>query len=354
MAFASGYFKTSCREDFAVVETRARWACLGVLTLAMVVFPFLATAFLLDLVSQVMLALVGAIALMLLTGYAGQISLGHAGLIAAGAFTTAILFKELGAPIWVTFPASGLVGAILGFVFGLPSLRLKGLYLALSTLALHFIVAYMGAEYESRRGFATGIIVEPPSLGPLIIEDPRAWYFTLLLIDVVIVVFSMNLLRSRTGRAWMAIRDRDIAAEALGIKLSSYKLSAFVVSSVITSLGGCLFAYYRGFVSVEAFSLLMTIEYVAMVIIGGMGSILGAILGTIFVVLLPYLIEGFVTAVQVPQRFSTYMFSINHIIFGLIMIIFLVVEPGGLVGIWTRIRNYFVLWPFKHSSPRAK
>jgi branched-chain amino acid transport system permease protein len=354
MAFASGYFKTSYRRDFAVVETRARWASLCTLLVGMVVFPFLATAFLLDLATQVLLALIGSIALMLLTGYAGQISLGHAGLIAAGAFTTAILFKELSAPIWVTLPASGIVGAILGFVFGLPSLRLKGLYLALSTLALHFIVAYMGAEYESRRGFATGIVVESPSLGPLIIEDPRAWYFTLLLVDVVFLVFATNLLRSRTGRAWMAIRDRDVAAEALGIKLSSYKLSAFVVSSVMTSIGGCLFAYYRSFVSVEAFSLLMTIEYVAMVIIGGIGSMLGAVLGTTFVVLLPYLIEAFVNAVQVPQRFTTFMFSLNHIIFGLIMIIFLVIEPGGLVGIWIRIRNYFVLWPFRRKSPGAK
>ena len=332
----------------AIVETGSRWICLMVLALVLVAFPFIASAFLLDLVSQVLLALIGSIALMLLTGYAGQISLGHAGLIAAGAFTTAILFKELGAPIWVTFPASGLVGAILGFIFGLPSLRLKGLYLALSTLALHFIVTYLGAEYESRRGFATGVVVESPSLGPLVIQDARVWYFVLLLLDVLIVIFAINLIRSRTGRAWMAIRDRDIAAEALGIKLSSYKLSAFVVSSVITSLGGCLFAYYRGFVSVEAFSLLMTIEYVAMVIIGGMGSILGAIFGTIFVVLLPYLIEGAVTAMKVPPRFSTYMFSINHAAFGLIMIIFLVLEPAGLVGIWARVRNYFILWPFKH------
>ncbi len=354
MAFASGYFKTSYRGDFAIVETRTRWACLTSLVVLLVVFPFVASAFLLDLATQVLIALIGSIALMLLTGYAGQISLGHAGLIAAGAFTTAILFKELAAPIWVTLPASGIVGAILGFTFGLPSLRLKGLYLALSTLALHFIVTYIGAEYETRRGYATGVIIDSPALGPLVIEDPRVWYLGLLVVDIFVVVFAMNLLRSRTGRAWMAIRDRDIAAEALGVPLSSYKLSAFVVSSVMTSMGGCLWAYYRNFVSVEAFSLLMTMEYAAMVIIGGLGSILGAILGTILVILLPYLIESLVMAINVPTRFTTYMFSINHVIFGLIMILFLVVEPGGLVGIWARIRNYFVLWPFKHKSPRGK
>jgi branched-chain amino acid transport system permease protein len=348
MAFASGYFKTTYRGDLALVETRGRKAWLILLGAGIVVFPLLASAFFLDLANQVLLALVGSVALMLLTGYAGQISLGHAGLIAAGAFTTAVLFKELHAPFWITFPASGLMGAILGFVFGLPSLRLKGLYLALSTLALHFIVSYAGAEYETERGFATGVVIDPLSLGSFVLLDPRMWYFVLLIVDVVLILFSLNLIRSRTGRAWMAIRDRDVAAEALGIKLSSYKLSAFVVSSVITSLAGCLFAYYRGFVSVEAFSLMMTIEYVAMVIIGGLGSILGAILGTIFVVILPYLIEGFVRMLDVPTRFTTYMFSINHVVFGLIMIVFLVLEPAGLVGVWTRIRNYFLMWPFKY------
>jgi len=353
MAFASGYFKTSYKAELSLVETRTRWVYLIILIVGLIVFPFLASPFLLDLASQVFLALIGAIALMLLTGYAGQISLGHAGLIAAGAFTTAILFKELDAPFWVTFPASGLVGAILGFIFGLPSLRLKGLYLALSTLALHFIVTYIGTEYETKRGFATGVVIEPPTLGSFVIEDPRGWYFILLFFDILLVIFSLNLLRTRTGRAWMAIRDRDVAAEALGIKLSSYKLSAFVVSSIITSIGGCLFAYYRGFVSAEAFSLLLTIEYVAMVIIGGLGSILGAIFGTVFVVLLPYVIETGTKVFHVSSRFTTFMFSINHATFGLIMIIFLVFEPTGLVGIWTRVRNYFILWPFKHKISGA-
>ena len=348
MAFASGYFKSTYAEDLSIVETRSRWICLILLMVGLVIFPFFASPFFLDLATQVFLALIAAIALMLLTGFAGQISLGHAGLIAAGAFTTAILFKELNAPILLTLQASGLVGAILGMIFGLPSLRLKGLYLALSTLALHFIVVYLGAEYESTRGFATGVLIDPPSLGPLIIEDARLWYFLFLIIDMLVVIFAINLVRSRTGRAWMAIRDRDVAAEALGIKVSSYKLSAFVLSSVLTSIAGCLFAYFRGFVSVEAFSLLMTIEYIAMIIIGGLGSILGAVFGTIFVVLLPYIIDSLVDALRVPTRLTTYMFAIKYGSFGLIMIIFLVLEPAGLMGIWRRVRDYFILWPFKY------
>lgn len=348
MAFASGYFKTSYKADFAIVETRCRWINLILLMAGLLIFPIFASPFFLDLVTQVFLALIGAVGLMLLTGYAGQISLGHAGFIAAGAYTAAILFKEFNAPFLLALPASGLVGGILGLIFGLPSLRLKGLYLALSTLALHFIVIFLGSEYESIRGFSTGVIIDSPVIGPITLFDPRLWYYLLLIFDLLVILFAVNLTRSKTGRSWMAIRDRDVAAEALGIRVAGAKLSAFVVSSVITSLAGCLFAYFRGFVSVEAFSMFMTIEYIAMIIIGGLGSILGAVLGTIFVVLLPYGIDAAVDIFNVPTRLTTYMFAIKYAIFGLVMIIFLVAEPTGLLGIWVRIRNYFILWPFKN------
>jgi branched-chain amino acid transport system permease protein len=350
MAFASGYFKTSYREDLTIVETKTRWAALIVLLGGLAAYPLVASPFLLDLANQVLIALIGAIALMLLTGFAGQISLGHAGLIAAGAFTTAILFREVHAPIWITLPASGVMGGILGIIFGLPSLRLKGLYLALSTLALHFIVIYVGAEYETKRGFATGIVLDPPQIGPFVLEWATSWYFFLLVMSLATVVFALNLLRSHTGRAWMAIRDRDVAAAAFGIKVGRYKLYAFVVCSVLTSMAGCLFAYYRGFVSVEAFSLMMTIEYIAMIIIGGLGSILGAILGTLFVVVLQYGIDAVVDHLSIPSRLSTYMFAVKHSTFGLIMILFLVLEPTGLAGVWIRVRDYFLLWPFKYRS----
>ena len=218
----------------------------------------------------------------------------------------------------------------------------------MSTLALHFIVTYLGSEYESTRGYATGVVIDPPAFGPVTVEDPRLWYFLLLLAAFLVLMLSINLVRSRTGRAWMAIRARDVAAEAFGINVAFYKVLAFVVSSSITSTAGCLFAYYHGFVSVEAFSLLMTIEYVAMIIIGGLGSILGAVFGTIFIVLLPYLIDEAADTFTVPARLSTYLFAVKYASFGLIMIIFLVLEPRGLVGIWKRIQNYFILWPFRH------
>jgi branched-chain amino acid transport system permease protein len=320
---------------------------LSLFVAALVGFPLVASPFQLDLACQVFLACVGSLSLMLLTGYAGQISLGHAGLMAAGAFTVGILFRETNAPFWITLPAAALVGGVLGVIFGLPSLRLRGLYLAVSTLALHFVVVYLGGEYETRRGFSTGIMIDPPQLGGISISDGRAWYFILLAAAALTLLLCLNLLRARTGRAWRAIRAHETVAEALGIGIAGYKLLAFVISSAITAVAGALFAYYRGFVSVEAFSLFLTIQYVAMIIIGGMGSLVGALLGAAFVTVFPYLIETGLLALPGAQRYAGMLFAVNYAAFGLVMILFLMLEPLGLIGIWHRVQSYFLLWPFK-------
>jgi branched-chain amino acid transport system permease protein len=342
----SGYYRTRYSEDFALLDTTTKKSWFAALVVALTVYPFLAGPLALDLASQILLSAIGAVALMLLTGYAGQISLGHAGLLAAGAFTAGILFKEADAPMWLTLPASAAVGAVLGLVFGLPSLRLRGLYLAVSTLALHFIVIFAGSEYETRRGYSTGIVIDSP------ISDPRAWYFVLLGAAAATLLFSRNLLRARTGRAWRAMHGREAVAEAMGISVHRAKLSAFVISSTITALAGCLFAYYRGFVSAEAFSLYLTIQYVAMIIIGGMGSLLGAVLGTVFVVLFPYTIDMAMSALGLSERLSSVVFAVNYAAFGLVMVAFLVFEPQGLVGLWRRTQSWFLLWPFKQRPLR--
>jgi branched-chain amino acid transport system permease protein len=344
---ASGYFRTGYGQDLALVGTRLERTSLGVFAIALMAFPLIASPFQLDLACQVFLACVGSLSLMLLTGYAGQISLGHAGLMAAGAFTVGILFRETNAPFWITLPAAALVGGVLGVIFGLPSLRLRGLYLAVSTLALHFVVVYLGGEYETRRGFSTGIMIDPPQLGGISISDGRAWYFILLAAAALTLLLCLNLLRARTGRAWRAIRAHETVAEALGIGIAGYKLLAFVISSAITAVAGALFAYYRGFVSVEAFSLFLTIQYVAMIIIGGMGSLVGALLGAAFVTVFPYLIETGLLALPGAQRYAGMLFAVNYAAFGLVMILFLMLEPLGLIGIWHRVQSYFLLWPFK-------
>jgi branched-chain amino acid transport system permease protein len=344
---ASGYFRTAYAQDAALVQTRTEKASLALFLIALAALPFAVGPFLLDLACQVLLASIGALSLMLLTGYAGQISLGHAGLIAAGAFTTGILAREISAPFWIALPASAVTGIVLGFIFGLPSLRLRGLYLAVSTLALHFIVIYLGGEYETKRGFSTGIVIDPPQLGGFQLIDGRAWYFVLLVAAVISLLICINLLRSRSGRAWRAIHARETVAEALGIDVARYKLLAFIISSSMTSVAGCLFAYYRGFVSVEAFDLFLSIQYVAMIIIGGMGSLLGALLGAAFVTLFPYLIEMLLNLLPNVHALAGDIFAVNHAAFGIVMVLFLIFEPLGLVGVWRRVQDYFLLWPFK-------
>lgn len=348
MGRGSPYLKTTYPADLALAGTGFRRGWLAVFFAAALLFPLVGSPLLMDLSCRTAVALVGAHALNLLTGYTGQVSLGHAGLIASGAFTSAILVQELTAPFWVAIPSAVLVGALLGLAVGLPSLRLRGLYLALSTLALHFVILYGAGEYQSGRGFATGILLPRPALGPFTLSGARPWYYALLGVAVLSTLFCLNLVRTRPGRAWMAIRDRDIAAAVTGVNVTLYKLLAFVISSGLTAFSGALWAYYTGFVSVEAFSFFMTIEYIAMIIIGGMGSIQGSILGALFVTVFPYAVDGAINLLPVPDRMQTHLFAVKFGAFGLLMALFLILEPRGLVSIWSRVRTYFDLWPFRY------
>jgi branched-chain amino acid transport system permease protein len=326
-------------QDLSLLGTRPRRVRFVIAVAALGALPFVASPFLLDLANQVLLATVGALALMLLTGFAGLISLGTAGLLAAGAYSVGVLVREFGAPFWVTLPVAAVLGALLGLIFGLPSLRLRGLYLAISTLGLHFVVIYLGGEYEARNVLATGVMIDSPSIGGWSLSSGLGWYFVLLAFASLALLISVNLQRTRTGRAWRALRDRDVVASALGINVPRFKLMAFVVSATMTAVAGALFAYYRNFVSIDAFSLYLTVQYVAMIIIGGMGSIPGTILGAGFVILFPYAIEAI--AGYLPARFSNAVFALDYAMFGLVMILFLLLEPAGLMGIWRRIRNTF-------------
>jgi branched-chain amino acid transport system permease protein len=325
--------------ELSLFGTPARRVRLALSLVVLLALPFLATPFQLDLLNQVLLASISALALMLLTGFAGLISLGTAGLLAAGAFTVGVLSREIAAPFWVTLPAAAAIGAAFGLIFGLPSLRLRGLYLAISTLGLHFVVVYLGGEYEARQTLSTGIMIYSPSIGGFTVSSGRAWYFVLLAFAALALLISVNLRRTRTGRAWRALRERDVVASALGINVRRFKLLAFVISAAMTATAGALIAYFRNFVSIDAFSLYLTVQYVAMIIIGGMGSLAGAILGAGFVVLFPYAIEA--AAGYLPARFGNMVFALDYAAFGVVMILFLLLEPEGLLGLWPRLKNSF-------------
>jgi branched-chain amino acid transport system permease protein len=196
------------------------------------------------------------------------------------------------------------------------------------------------------------VSIPPPRLGTWVLKGTTAWYYALTAVAALVLILSVNLQRSRAGRAWMAIRDREIAAESVGIDVARYKVLAFVWSSGLTAVAGALFAYHRAFVSVEAFGFFLAIEYIAMIIIGGLGSSLGAVLGAAFVTLLPYGIDAAVAGLRAPGGAEYYLFPAKFGAFGLLMAVFLVFEPQGLVGIWRRIRNWFSLWPLRYRPLR--
>jgi len=352
VALGGGYFKTTYASDLALVDTRLRRVALAALVVALLVLPRVTSSFVLDLAAQVALAAIGALALNVLTGLAGQISLGHAGFICAGAFTTAALVEYGVRSPWAALGAAAAVGAALGLIVGIPSLRLRGLYLALGTLAMHHVVLYVASELQSRWGANTGYSIPPPRVAGLTLRGTVAWYYVLTGLAALTLCFAANLQRSRAGRAWMAIRDREIAAASVGIAVARYKVLAFVCSSTVTSVAGALFAFQRGFVSVEAFGFLLTIEYIAMIIIGGLGSALGAVLGAAFVTLLPYAIDALVAGLRLQAGAEYYLFPAKFGAFGLLMALFLVFEPQGLVGIWLRVRNWFLVWPFRYRPLR--
>src|SRR5262249_47112175 len=210
-------------QDLALFGTSARRIRLAVAVVVSLLFPLVASPFLLDLANQVLLAAIGALALMLLTGFAGLISLGTAGLLGAGAYTVGLMVREFAAPFWVTLPAAAVLGALLGLMFGLPSLRLRGLYLAISTLGLHFVVVYLGGEYEAREALSTGVMIDSPSFAGYELTSAIGWYFALLAFAALALLVSVNLQRSRTGRAWRALRERDIVAAALGVDVQRFK-----------------------------------------------------------------------------------------------------------------------------------
>jgi branched-chain amino acid transport system permease protein len=348
-ASPSPYMKTSYSKELVIdafdTPFRKKNVLAGVLILLLI--PVVCGNYLIHIINMAAFAAIGALALNLLCGNAGLLSLGQAGFMASGAFTTAILGERFGMPAWVVLPSAGVVGAVLGFLAGLPSLRLKGMYLGLSTLAVHYLIVYALSEYQYYGGSGFGITIKTSEAGPLALGSDKVWYFILCSCVFIVALFIKNLLRSRPGRAWIAIHNRDIAAEIIGINIGFYKILAFVVSSSITAMSGSLYAYYTKVATIDEYSFAMTVSYLAMIIVGGLGSILGSLIGAFIVTCLPFLLMAVVDHLEITGAIKNYFFAVQSGFFGMIIILFLLVEPLGLTEIWRRIRTYFQLWPFK-------
>lgn len=340
--------RTRYAEELSLLGTPGRRFWTALLILVLVLVPLTAPPHWLSVLNLTAIAVIGAVALNLLTGYAGQISLGHAGFVAVGAFVTAILIEHFHAPFWLTILSSALAGAIVGVLVGVPALRLKGLYLAVSTLAAYFVIIAAAGYYQSNVRYNAGFLLPKPSLGPLVLDSEFKWYAFLVVAAGLATLAGLNLARSAIGRAWIAIRDRDVAAAVIGVNVAAYKILAFVISTAMTSVAGCLLAYYNGVVSHETFSILMTIEFLAMIIIGGMGTIGGSVCGAVFVSVVPYAIDRAMEGLAIGAGTGGQEFAVRAGVFGVLMLAFLLLEPRGLVGLWERARAYFALWPFRY------
>jgi branched-chain amino acid transport system permease protein len=278
---------------------------------------------------------------MLLVGLTGQVSLGHAAFMAVGAYTEALL-QARGVPFLVSLPCAALLSAAIGWVVGLPALRLKGIYLAIATLAFNVIVEEVTARWESLTGGNSGLHLKPIELFGMKVDSDASFYYLCLALTVLGILALMNLLRSPTGRAFVAIRDSEISASCMGVNLATYKTLSFAISAALTGVGGALYAHKVGFISPEQFTLIQSIELVTIVIIGGVGSLHGAVLGAAFIIMLP---QGISIAKDwlpdaIPQA------GLQSVVFGLILIGFIVFEPYGLYGRWLKIRTYFDVFPF--------
>jgi branched-chain amino acid transport system permease protein len=375
--------RTTYKEDMALLPSRVARFWLFVLIGALIYFPFFARGlpspgFWLVLVILVLIASTGALGLNLLSGFAGQISLGHVFFLGVGAFvggtitTTAhttlsgVSFWGLGWPWWAGVIGGGVVAAALGLLVGPAAVRLRGLYLSLVTVALVFLGEWLftSPAMEPITGAVRGRRVDPVSFNlPVIGEvtfiqsENEALYYAALIVVVIAFLVGKNIARSRVGRAFQATRDRDIAAEVIGVNVTWAKLTAFGISSFYAGAAGALLGVFQGNPLGSNFSgaagLLISVAYIAMIVIGGIGTVLGAALGAVFVVALPEVVsyltqQGWLPFVAETGAGSFDESAFSTILFGLFIIVFLVFEPLGLFGLWIRARNYWKGWPFTY------
>lgn len=344
-----GDFKETYIKDEELFQSLFVKFWLGLFFVFLLLFPFLADAYMLYIANMIGFAVIAATGLNLLTGFTGQISLGHAAFVGIGAYTSAILVTRLGFSFWLSIPFAGLVAAAAGMVIGIPSLRVKGLYLCIATLAAQFIFEFIFIHWESMTKGITGIHVPPPKIGNFEFATEKEFYWITLFFVILAVGYARNLVRSRMGRAFVAIRDRDLSAEIIGINLFRYKLSAFAVSSFYAGVAGALWVTFLKVVTPDHFPFILSIQYLAMIIVGGLGSILGSIFGAVFMTLIPevlnYLSE--VVKVYAPGKEEIFV-PLKEVIFGVLIVLFLIFEPRGLAEIWNRVKSFFRLWPFSY------
>lgn len=348
-AMECGVYRTSYREDLALHHTPLAKFRLWGLLLALYLLPLVLSSYQLATLNQVAIFTVGAVGLNILTGFTGQISIGHAAFMGVGAFTAGWLMNNWGLSFWLAAPLGGLAAAAVGALFGLPSARLKGLYLAIASLAAQVVLDFVFVRAEGWTGGVNSMLMPRPAIFGYSLESETAYYFLAVTAAILAASFARNLFRTRFGRALVAIRDRDLAAEVMGVNLFQYKVMAFALSSFYAGIAGALWGSYVLIISPENFNVEYSILFLAMIIIGGMGSVMGSVYGAAFMTVLPILVRNLSSSLStVMPGVGEYVLLLQHAVFGLAIILFLVFEPEGLAKLWQNVKDYFRLWPFSY------
>lgn len=340
----------SYAKDMAVLRTKAHWAWLLVALAFLFTAPLYWGEHWLSVANLIGITVIALTGLNILLGYCGQLSIGHAGFIAVGAYTSAVLSNRFDFPFLAGLILSGLAAGLVGIIFGIPSLRVKGFYLAISTIAAQLIIIFVINHWASLTGGFVGISVPPASIGNIIFVSQASQFYLIMSVTAIVIYLAKNLARTKVGRAFVAIRDNDLAAEVMGVNLFRYKLTAFFIGCFLAGIAGSLLAHWIGFMNTENFTFMDSILYIGMVIIGGLGTTVGPIFGAIFIRLLqqgitfisPMLESAFPS---LPAGFTT---GLGPMVFGLMIILFLILEPRGLAHRWALFKASYRLWPFSY------
>lgn len=350
-AYYAPYIKESYLADEAIFKSRFQKTWMVLFIIALVVLPPFMGSYTAFFMTQVIIAIIGAHGLNILLGYTGQISLGHAAFLGVGGYTCSYLIMVLHWPFWMAVPAAGFVSAAIGLFIGIPSLRIKGIYLGVATIAFQFIADYTYFNWTSFSGGPQGRAVEAPTIFGYTMTSRLSFYYICLLVAFLLLWGAKNLMRSKFGRSLMAVRDNDISAEALGVPVFKYKLLAFTISSFYAGVAGALLVIHLRNVFPAFFHLNVSIEYLAIIIVGGMGTVMGSIFGAIFIILVPELLSNLISIIAQLTKspdLTVLMAPMRLIVHGLLIIIFILIEPAGLAGIWRKISNYWKIWPLPY------
>jgi branched-chain amino acid transport system permease protein len=343
-----GLFFTSYRAEEAVFPSPVQRVWLYAFLAVYLCLPFFLNAYLVSILDLIHIAIIAAVSLNLLTGCCGQISLGHGAFLGVGAFAAGAL-SAAGWPFPLDMLAGGAAAALVGLFFGLPSLRLKGIYLAIATLAAQIILEYVFLHAGALTGGSNGLLVEPASLFGYAFDTDQKFFYPSLAVAAASLLAVTNIMRSRAGRAFVAIRDYYLSAEIVGVNLFAYKLKAFAVSSFMAGMAGALWAHYLMYITPEQFNIGLSISYLAMIIIGGLGSVLGSVFGAVFITVLPEVLSAVAGAAgQLFPDVSSSLLAMKQGVFGLVLVLFLIFEPEGLVHRWRLVKAYWKLYPFAH------